>query len=139
MSEKLIFLPVLAQMVLTFGLYIALARAKTRAQASGEVDELRRALHDDAWPEPVQQVKNCIRNQFELPVLFYALVLVLWSLGCAGILAQLLAWLFVASRLIHAWIHTGSNHVPARRRAFSLGVLVLMAMTLLALLGVLGV
>lgn len=138
MSEKLIFLPVLVQIALTFWLYIALTRAKSRAQAAGQVDEARRALHDDAWPEPVQQINNCIRNQFELPVLFYALVMVLWSLDTAGALAQLLAWLFVASRLVHAWIHIGSNYVPARRRAFTVGALALMAMTLLALVGVLG-
>ncbi|GGE54462.1 membrane protein [Halopseudomonas oceani] len=133
MPEKLVFLPVLAQIALTFWLYITLARAKNRAQAAGEVDEARRALYDDAWPEPVQQINNCIRNQFELPVLFYVLVLLLWSVGAAGVLAQLLAWLFVASRVIHARVQTGSNHVPTRRRAFSVGALVLMAMTLLAL------
>ncbi|GMQ55319.1 MAPEG family protein [Halopseudomonas aestusnigri] len=139
MTEKLIFLPVLMHMALVFWLYIALTRAKARAQAAGQLDEARRALHDDAWPEPVQQINNCIRNQFELPVLFYALVMVLWSLGAAGLLAQGLAWLFVVSRLVHARVHTGSNYVPARRRAFTIGVLALMAMTLLALLGVLGV
>lgn len=138
MTEKLIFLPVLMHMALVFWLYIALTRAKARAQAAGQLDEARRALHDDAWPEPVQQINNCIRNQFELPVLFYALVMVLWSLGAAGLLAQGLAWLFVVSRLVHARVHTGSNYVPARRRAFTIGVLALMAMTLLALLGVLG-
>ncbi|UGV29984.1 MAPEG family protein [Halopseudomonas aestusnigri] len=139
MTEKLIFLPVLMHMALVFWLYIALTRAKARAQAAGQLDEARRALHDDAWPESVQQINNCIRNQFELPVLFYALVMVLWSLGAAGLLAQGLAWLFVVSRLVHARVHTGSNYVPARRRAFTIGVLALMAMTLLALLGVLGV
>ncbi|OWL86564.1 MAPEG family protein [Halopseudomonas aestusnigri] len=138
MTEKLIFLPVLMHMALVFWLYIALTRAKARAQAAGQLDEARRALHDDAWPEPVQQINNCIRNQFELPVLFYALVMVLWSLGAAGLLAQGLAWLFVFSRLVHAWVHTGSNYVPARRRAFTIGVLALMAMMLLALAGVFG-
>lgn len=138
MTANLIFLPVLVHMALVFWLYIALTRAKERAQAAGQVDEARRALHDDAWPEPVQQINNCIRNQFELPVLFYALALVLWSVGAAGVLAQALAWLFVVSRLVHAWIHTGSNYVPARRRAFTVGVLALMAMTLVALVGVFG-
>ncbi|MEL0168690.1 MAG: MAPEG family protein [Pseudomonadaceae bacterium] len=138
MTANLIFLPVLAHMALVFWLYIALTRAKERAQAAGQVDEARRALHDDAWPESVQQINNCIRNQFELPVLFYALALVLWSVGAAGVLAQALAWLFLVTRLVHAWIHVGSNYVPARRRAFTVGVLALMAMTLVALAGVFG-
>ena len=30
------------------------------------------------------QINNNIRNQFELPVLFYVLVIVLWAIDAAG-------------------------------------------------------
>jgi len=133
MTTHLILLPLLLQIALTLGLYIALTRAKAKALAAGVVDEARRALHDDAWPDSVLQINNCIRNQFEVPVLFYVLVLALLQLEAAGWLAQLLAWLFVLSRLAHALVHTGSNQVPLRRRLFTLGCVLLMLMT--ALLG----
>ncbi|MEH6493331.1 MAPEG family protein [Halopseudomonas sp.] len=133
MTTHLILLPLLLQIALTLGLYIALTRAKAKALTAGVVDEARRALHDDAWPDSVLQINNCIRNQFEVPVLFYVLVLALLQLGAAGWLAQLLAWLFVLSRLAHALVHTGSNQVPLRRRLFTLGCVLLMLMT--ALLG----
>ncbi len=131
MTTHLILLPLLLQIALTLALYVALARAKTKALAAGAVDETRRALHDDAWPENVLQINNCIRNQFEVPILFYVLVLALLQLGAAGWLAQVLAWLFVLSRVGHALVHTGSNQVPLRRRLFSLGCLLLMLMTAL--------
>jgi hypothetical protein len=132
-ESTLIFLPVLGQVVLTLGVYVALARAKARAAEAGKVDEGRRALHDDAWPESVVKINNNIRNQFEMPVLFYLLVIVLWLLGAAGALAQLVAWLFFFSRLVHAYIHIGSNYVPHRRKAFMFGALMLMIMSVLAL------
>lgn len=132
MAASMIFLPVLAQVLLTLVLYVALQRAKSRAAREGRVDEARRALHEDAWPDEVRQINNNIRNQFEVPVLFYVLCLVLWALQTAGLVVQVLAWLFVASRIAHAWVHTHSNVVPIRRRFFAFGVLVLLALTIIA-------
>ena len=138
MPANLMVLPALAQVLLTILVYGKLAAAKARAVKAGQVDEGRRALHDDAWPDSVVQVNNNIRNQFEVPVLFYVLTLILWQLNETGVLAQSLAWLFVASRYVHAWIHTGGNYVPVRRRVFMLGCLVVLAMAGLALRAVLA-
>jgi hypothetical protein len=126
-------LPVLAQVLLTVAMYFVLAVAKSRAVKAGRVDLGRRALHDDAWPESVMKINNNIRNQFELPVLFYVLALMLWQLGDVDRLTLALAWLFVASRIVHAWIHTRSNYVPARRRVFTFGVMMVLAMAAVAL------
>ena len=132
MNPALIFLPVLVQILLTLVLYVALQQVKSRAARAGEVDEARRALHDDAWPDYVVRVNNNIRNQFELPVVFYVLCIVLWALQVAGLLAQVLAWGFVLSRIAHAWVHTRANVVPLRRRIFTLGVLIVVVMWVLA-------
>ena len=121
MDGKLIFVPVLLQVLLTLSLYLALNVAKSRAARRGQVDEARRALHEDAWPDHVRQINNNIRNQFEVPVLFYVLVFMLWALQAAGPMAQGAAWLFVLSRVWHAVVHTGSNRVPLRRRIFMFG------------------
>ena len=40
-----------------------------------------------------------------------------------------LAWAFVASRVVHALIHTGSNIVPQRGLAFGIGIIIVMIMT----------
>lgn len=129
MDNNYIFAPVLAQIALTLWLYIYLSIAKSRAVKSGEVDEARRALHDDAWPDSVLQINNCIRNQFEVPVLFYVLIGILWAAGGINVYIQLAAWGFVLSRIGHAVIHTGSNYVPLRRKLFTAGCVILIGMT----------
>jgi len=133
MNQNSIFLPVLIQITLVFALYIYLAIAKSRASQRGEVDEDRRALFDDAWPVSVLKINNCIRNQFEAPVLFYILITILWSLGAVNIFVHVASWLFVATRVVHAYIHTGTNYVPLRRSVFSTGVLILLVLSLFAL------
>lgn len=134
MKQNLIFLPVLVQITLVIALYAYLAIAKSRASRREEVDENRRALFDDAWPESVLKINNCIRNQFEIPVLFYVLILILWSLGAVSAFVHVISWLFIATRIVHAVIHTGSNYVPLRRSVFSVGVLILLVLTLFALI-----
>ena len=128
MNNNLIFIPVLLQVMLTLGLYIYLAVAKSRALKLGEVDEERRALYEDAWPVSVQKINNAIRNQFEVPVLFYVLVSVFWSVGMVNIFTHVLACLFVLSRFAHAYVHTGSNYVPLRRKLFTIGCFILITM-----------
>ena len=136
-QQSMIFLPVLGQVLLTFAIYIALAISKARAIKSDQVELDRRALHGDAWPESVVKINNNIRSQFEVPVLFYVVSIVLWLLGAAGLFAQLLAWLFLASRVVHAYIHTGSNDIPRRLAAFKFGCLVVFLMLGLAVWAVL--
>lgn len=133
MNPNWLYLPVLLQIFLTLTIYCALVLAKIRAVRAGEVDAARRALHNDAWPEYVQKISNSIRNQFELPVLFYVLTFALVELNAVGIIAIVVAWAFVLSRLIHAWIHTGPNIVLMRRNVFLLGVLAIFALSALLL------
>lgn len=132
MASKFIVLPLLVQIVLTIALYFALSAAKGKASRAGQVDEERRALHADAWPESVLKINNCIRNQFEVPVLFFVAVLMLWKLGAVDAFVHVAAWMFVASRIAHAIIHTGSNFVPLRRRLFTFGVVVTLVLSLYA-------
>ncbi len=130
MKDSLIFLPVIIQMLLTFWLYIYLGIAKTRALKLDQVDEERRKLHDDAWPDSVLQINNCIRNQFEVPVLFYVITIVLWLSNSITVYIHALLWMFVASRIFHAYIHVGSNYVPMRKKVFMFGTVILLLITL---------
>lgn len=69
-----------------------------------------------------------LRNLFELPVLFYAAVLVTHATGATNATLLALAWLFVASRALHSAIHCGYNRVVHRFSAYVAGSLVLWAM-----------
>lgn len=124
MNKNLILLPILLQVFTTLLAYSLLRIRKNQASASGQVDEARKALHDDAWPDRVLQINNNIRNQFELPVLFYVLALMLWALNAVSAWALGLAWVFSLSRIVHLAIHAGPNRVPPRRAVFTLGLVV---------------
>lgn len=138
MSGNLIFYPVLVQVLLTLLIYARLLRARVRAIRSGQADRARMALHQDAWPDNVVQISNSLRSQYELPVLFYVVCGVLWALQGVGALALIAAWLFVASRLVHAWIHLTSNRIRYRARVFAFGWWIMIAMALFALWQLMG-
>lgn len=139
MNPNLIFYPIIFQILLTIWLYALLVIRKNKALKSGEVDEARRALFEDAWPDDVIAVNNCIKNQFQAPVLFYVLSMLLFALNSVSALTLAVAWLFVVSRVAHAIVHTGSNYVPARRRFFMLGIFFVSILTVLVCVATLSV
>ena len=121
----------LPPVVVGLAVYLLLGAAKAKALARGEVNLDRRGLYDDAWPEAVAKINNNIRNQFELPVLFYVTCLALATNASVPVAAVAIAWTFVASRMVHAYVHIYPNHVPTRRRVFMVGwVLVLLLLGL---------
>lgn len=132
MNSRLILVPVLVQVFLTLVVYILLNVAKARALRQGKVDLERRALHDDAWPKSVVKINNNIRNQFEVPVLFYVLAFTFLALNAVTWPVLAIAALFALSRIVHAYVHIGSNHVPTRRRAFVFGCFMLIALAAFA-------
>jgi len=131
MNANHIFWPVLAQVFLTLTMFIVLGLRKAKAVKIGEVNRQQAALDNRVWPQEVLKVSNNIANQFEVPVLFYLLCLVLYSINAVGMVAIVLAWLFALSRFAHAYVHIGSNYVPLRLRLFLLGCFVLIAMLIL--------
>ena len=124
-----ILYPVFAQIILTLVILAATARYRTSALASGEVKPRDIALDNTQWPDRIRQFANCYSNQFELPVLFYVLCLISHTTRTADLIFVLLAWVFVVTRVVHAYIHTGSNVVRIRGAVFGLGFVVLVVMT----------
>lgn len=131
MNSSYIFWPVLAQVLLTLTVFTLLGVRKARAVKAGEVDRKQAALNNREWPDYVIKVSNNIANQFEFPVLFYVLCMILYNINAVGVVAIVLAWLFTLSRLAHAYVHIGSNYVPMRMRLFLFGCMVLIGMLML--------
>jgi hypothetical protein len=100
---------------------VRMGMAKNRAMREGSVKLTDVAVDNSRWPDDVRKINNNYNNQFELPVLFYAILPLLIILVKGDWLQVTLAWVFVASRILHSQIHTGSNTVPARGLAFVLG------------------
>lgn len=128
MTAAAILAPVFVLVLLKFVLIFATGRKRIAAVRAGEVKIRDIALGQRVWPAQVTQVSNALDNQFQLPVLFYLLVAFAMITNKADLVHVVLSWLFVISRLGHAWVHTTSNHISHRFRAFAAGVFILMAM-----------
>ncbi|MGF9758032.1 MAPEG family protein [Microvirga sp. 0TCS3.31] len=128
MSISAVILPVLVQVGLTLILLFWMGRTRVGHLRKGEVKVRDIALGERNWPSRVTQIQNAYHNQFELPVLFYALGALALITRKADMLFVVMAWIFVVSRLVHAAIHTTSNKLSLRFMAFVVGVLILAAM-----------
>lgn len=130
MNQVAILYPVFVQVLLKFAVLIALAVARGRAIRAIEGGRGNRelAMGRVDWPDDASKRAANLRNQFELPVLFYVLVAFALITKGADSIMIVMAWLFVLTRVIHAAIHIGPNKVRWRTPAFALGCLFLMIM-----------
>ena len=130
MNQIAILYPVFVQVLLT--ILVACSMAVARARAIKTMDRKRGnpdlALGRVVWPEDAAKRAANYSNQFELPVLFYAVVAFALITKGADTLMIVLAWLFVLTRIVHAAIHIGPNKVRWRSPAFALGFLIVVLM-----------
>ncbi len=128
MTIQMVLLPVFVQVALTFALMTWMASVRTASIKRGEIKIRDIALRQPAWSAKATQISNCYDSQFQIPLLFYVLVILAWTTKQADLIFVVMAWIFVLSRLAHAYIHTTSNHVPTRFNIFAVGVIVLLLM-----------
>jgi hypothetical protein len=131
MSVSSLLLPVFVEVGLTFYLMSMMFVHRSRALRTGTVKPTDIALREQRWPVRATQYANCFHNQFELPVLFYAVVAFILTTSTNSFVFVLLAWIFVAARLVHAWIHTGANVVEQRAYAMAASAVALFLMWLI--------
>lgn len=79
---------------------------------------------------PVERPAQNLANLFEMPVLYFALVPLLIVTGSASGMQVVLAWIFVALRLVHTIIHIGPNTIRTRARVYIASSVLLFAMWL---------
>jgi hypothetical protein len=128
MSIHAILMPMFVQVGLTFVLLFWMAALRLRAIRQGEVDPEKIRLREPVWPARVLQISNAYHNQLELPVLFYVVVLLAFASNALDVVLLLLSWLFVLSRIAHAYVHVTSNRLDRRTGIFAVGVLALLLM-----------
>lgn len=116
-----LLLPAFIHVAWLYALTMRMGAAKKRALREGGVKLADVAVDNSRWPDHVRKLNNNYNNQFELPVLFYAILPLLLMLVKVDWLQVSLAWVFVASRILHSLIHTGSNAVMQRGLAFVVG------------------
>ncbi|MEW9616443.1 MAPEG family protein [Shinella sp. S4-D37] len=116
--------PMIAHVALVFCLYLLLSTRRMRAVRQGHA---RPEQFRDNREEPVESlvVKNAIANQFELPVLFYAVSILIYLVDADNPATVAGGWLFVALRYAHAYVHVTGNRLRHRRPLFIAGLAVL--------------
>jgi len=128
--EKLLLTAVFAQVFLTFSVLIILGHRRVPLVFGNKIKVSEIAIDGEAWPLSAKLASNNFANQFQLPVLFYALVALVFATGKVSMWLAILAVLFVASRYIHTAIHITKNRVYRRFIAYVTGLVLLATMWL---------
>ena len=128
-TNTAIFWPIFVQVALIFTLYALLSRRRMVAVRQGRATVAQFRENRD---EPAESlfVRNSLGNQFELPILFYVCCILLFITDADNLPTVLLAWVFVLSRCVHAYVHVTSNRIRYRQPAFVAGFVALVLMWL---------
>lgn len=136
-SPTLILYPVFAMVALTLGVLHRLRVQRFAAVRRGEVSaSFYRAYPEGGEPESLRVLSRHYSNLFEMPVLFYLLSVLLYVTQQVNLWMLGAAWLYVALRYAHSYVHLTSNTVMVRFSLYfaSTTVLALMWVALLVLL-----
>lgn len=124
---KLLALAIAGQVIVTLRVYGGMSKARFAAVKAGEANPDTFKLTQN---EPVSSAvfTRAVANQFELPVLFFAIVIASLALGSSSWLTVILAFAFVIAKAVHIREFTTTNTVLKRRKLFIRSVQVLMLM-----------
>ncbi len=128
MSLQMVLLPLFVQVALTLGLMILMATRRAQAIRNKQVRAEDVSLREPNWPPRALQAAYAYGNQFELPVLFYVLTILVVITQKADLVFVLLAWVFVVLRILQAWVYVTGNNIRYRGAYFAAGAVVLTIM-----------
>lgn len=128
MNSTYIFLPVIVMVAVTLLITLKLGKARIRAVTEGRVSH-KAFLTNQGYdlPDDLAKLERHYNNLLEMPVLFYLWAVVLFITDKVDLVGIVFAWIYVALRLFHTYIHTGSNILMKRRNLFIYSYLVLSA------------
>lgn len=131
MEQSSILLPFLTQAALTVAILFWLAWSRvSRISKQGMP-----AIVKNGFPKHVTNASDNFKNQFELPVIFYAICLFFFVTNGVSQVVMIAAWVFVGARITHALVHLTKNIIfPYRFLAFLISALSLTAMIVFAFL-----
>ena len=123
-----LLLPAFLHVAWVMALGFRMGRARTAAIRAGRARIAEIALDNTRWPDDVRKLANNYDNQFQVPMLFYAVLPLLIVTTLADVVSAVLAWAFLAGRIAHSLVHTGSNTVMRRFSGFVASFLAVAAM-----------
>jgi hypothetical protein len=128
MSHVLIF-PMAAHVALAAFLYALL----TVARAPAVWGFGRRADGSNPWADMEPRISANLSNQFEWPLFFHVACLLLLQLQ-PGTVALVLAWIFIAGRVLHSAVQILTRNVRLRGVVFTVNFLAVLGLWLLVVL-----
>ena len=130
--------PVLATILLTAIVWLVMIASRMTGFSTGEqVDPDQMRTRGQVYPKlkgVACYSSDNFENLFELPVVFYALVGLLYLGGMVDALYVQLAWVFCIFRYLHSLIHCTYNKVMHRFLVWLIASFALWAMLVRALL-----
>lgn len=110
-NHQLVF-PMLAMVLLSFSVLVRLFRARSKLVGEGKIKlSFLLVYQGEAEPEQSAKLARHFSNLYEAPVLFYVCCVAALALNVTGSVFLLLAWAYVATRVVHTFIHTGRNRI----------------------------
>jgi hypothetical protein len=137
MNQRAIFAPFLGMMVLTFAvwLYMYIRRIPFIVRSKlnpGQMTPLELARLS---PPSVSNPSDNLKNLFEIPTLFYALILYLFVNQRVDGVYLIAAWVFVGFRVAHSIMHCTINIVVLRFWLYAISTTTLWLMVGRAVIG----
>jgi hypothetical protein len=137
MDQERIFGPFFATMVLTLVVWLVLFWRRIRfingaSLAPNELATPGRLA--EISPPEVSNPSDNLKNLFEMPVLFYAVVVYLFAVRGVDGTYVTAAWIFASFRALHSAVHCTFNHVMVRFYMYLISSLALWFMVLRAAL-----
>ncbi|MBY6213268.1 MAPEG family protein [Microbulbifer agarilyticus] len=132
--QQEIFGPVFTLMLLTWAVWMYMYAKRIPFVISSGLEPNQVTPEELARisPPEVSNPSDNLKNLFEVPVLFYALALYLFSVEQVDAAYVVGAWVYVLLRILHSGVHCTVNIVTLRFALYVLSSLVLFAMTLRA-------
>jgi hypothetical protein len=131
MTNQPLIVPLLAQVALSFFIWTWMLATRLQSMMKNKV-----RLQDLASDEGMAKIRDSINpaenfeNLFEVPVLFYALVVTIMFTYNSDFIYLMGAWVFVVTRAAHSIVHCTSNHVPTRFLFYFVGSMVVWSLWL---------
>lgn len=125
MNTNLLLYPMLAHILWVAFLYVLLTLVRAPA-VWGFIQSKK-----ESWAEVEPRISANLSNQFEWPLLFYVVCVLLMSRGGVVESAQVwLAWVFIVGRLIHSFVQILTNNIRLRGLVFTINFLAVLVMWL---------
>jgi hypothetical protein len=127
LEQSAIFAPFFSMMLLTFAVWVYMysQRIPFIIRSKLTAEELTPAGLARISPPQVANPSDNLKNLFELPGIFYALVLYLYVTSQADALYVGAAWVFVGFRFLHSGVHCTVNIVVLRFWLYCISALAL--------------